>query len=364
MAGGSPAIHGASGDITVYAICVGSPSSPRPSTGAHLHGCAPFFMSGAALLVAPAMRHAGTWSTERLTAPRRPVHGDSIDDPLGDRGSCSHTRSQLKGAREPRARGREAAGDRSVGASPMHRSLPVSPYIEARPACGSLDRPGGWRDERSRACRSSVSRRRRGDPDAALRHLGPSRRRGQSGRSDPRPSSLPPSRGSPRWRDIRAPPRLRTANWPACRSAGHEERRGHLAQDYYDEAGATYISGQRVDEREELWFRYLPLMRVYGFVSSPWRSCRVSAGRSGRLARPLAVAGSPPWRSSSGSCGSASHLGLPDADLAAHGFFQLAAYAASCPLATLRGPAAPRLPADRLLPAGRLPSAAACSSAR
>jgi signal transduction histidine kinase len=36
--------------------------------------------------------------------------------------------------------------------------------------------------------------------------------------------------------------------------------------DYYDPAWGEFVAGQGVDETEELWVRYLPLGRIYGFV--------------------------------------------------------------------------------------------------
>jgi signal transduction histidine kinase len=47
---------------------------------------------------------------------------------------------------------------------------------------------------------------------------------------------------------------------PAPRAAGTTPR------DYYDPTWGELVQGQGVDETEEPWFRYLPLMRVYGFV--------------------------------------------------------------------------------------------------
>ncbi len=81
------------------------------------------------------------------------------------------------------------------------------------------------------------------------------------------PSSLPPSERittMARHPDAAQPANgdlARPAAAPATTSAA-----GATPRDYYDEGWGTYISGQRVDEREERWFRYLPLMRVYGFV--------------------------------------------------------------------------------------------------
>ncbi len=144
------------------------------------------------------------------------------------------------------------------------------------------------------------------------------------------PSSLPPSERITTM--ARHPDAAQPANGDLARpaaAAATTSAAGATPRDYYDEGWGTYISGQRVDEREELWFRYLPLMRVYGFVVLAV-ALVVAYPRddAGGWRGPLAVAGiaalavvfgimwvrRPIW-------------GYSTRILAAHGFFQLAAYA-------------------------------------
>lgn len=109
---------------------------------------------------------------------------------------------------------------------------------------------------------------------------------------------------------------------PAASAAGTTPR------DYHDEGWYEYVSGQSVNETEEPWFRYLPLMRVYGFVvlavalltayprddPGGWRGPVALAGITALVVvfgimwvrRPL-------W-------------GYPPRILAVHGVFQLVAY--------------------------------------
>ena len=104
-------------------------------------------------------------------------------------------------------------------------------------------------------------------------------------------------------------------------------RAGHA--DYYDPAWGALVEGQRVDEADEPWFRQLPHMRVYGFVvlavALVTAYPRVDPGG---WRGPAAVAGiatlavvfwimwvrRPIWE-------------YPTRILAAHGAFQVAAYA-------------------------------------
>ncbi len=103
---------------------------------------------------------------------------------------------------------------------------------------------------------------------------------------------------------------------------------GTTPRDYYDEGWYAYISGQSVDEKEELWFRYLPLGRLYGFVVLAVALVMAYPRNDpGGWRGPLAVAGiaalavvfwimwvrRPIW-------------GYPPRALAAHGVFQLVVY--------------------------------------
>jgi signal transduction histidine kinase len=100
--------------------------------------------------------------------------------------------------------------------------------------------------------------------------------------------------------------------------------------DYYDPAWGALVRGQGVDESEEPWVRQLPAMRVYGFVvlavalvaayprhdPGGWRGPATLAGIAAlSVAYWIMWVRRPIWA-------------YPTRTLAAHGIFQLAAYAA------------------------------------
>jgi signal transduction histidine kinase len=105
---------------------------------------------------------------------------------------------------------------------------------------------------------------------------------------------------------------------------------GTTRRDYYDSTWGEYVAGQSVNETEEPWFRWLPLMRVYGFVvlavalltayprSDPggWRGPAALVGLAAlTVAFWIMWVRRPIWA-------------YPTRVLAVHGAFQLAAYAA------------------------------------
>ena len=142
---------------------------------------------------------------------------------------------------------------------------------------------------------------------------------------------------------------------------------GPPPRDYYEPGWWAYVAGQHVDETQEPWYRMLPVMRVYGFVvlavgllvayprndPSGWRGPASLA-----LVAALAVAfwlmweRRPIWE-------------YGPRTLAAHGVFQLAAYATlvslSWPFAVLQLVVYPQILFRCRSPG---PSPGACSSAR
>jgi signal transduction histidine kinase len=105
---------------------------------------------------------------------------------------------------------------------------------------------------------------------------------------------------------------------------------GTTPRDYHDEGWYEYVSGQSVNETEEPWFRWLPYMRVYGFVvlavglvtaypsndPSGWRGPAALAGIAAlTLVFSIMWVRRPIW-------------GYAPRTLAAHGVFLLVAYAA------------------------------------